>query len=367
MTCEEVRNHLLEYFDKTLDAPMMTRVATHLISCAPCGAEATELANCIHEVAALPTIDPPLGFAERVMAHVRELEAKPTIWERLFSLWNRNFPLQATAVVLIGITAAFLYHKEEQLKQRELNETAMKLAAVESKSARNDLTPVTPLKAEKKEELSAKPAREKEIVKRVEPAPAKRAASLSSSDQIPNVKSDIEAGLEERNDAPRKAPIPVQRDRNFRDVGGFNPGMPFGGVRQAAPWPAPAERSLAPLAEPAADVEFVVRRRPPQRFEAESDVDSLRKSAETDATPGRAPGSMAPSAPAAARMMSFTVIRFYNVAPEHYDSFKQELAAEAIVESETRLAKEALPTDRPLLIKLTILPSASSDPSAPSR
>jgi len=142
-------------------------------------------------------------------------------------------------------------------------------------------------------------------------------------------------------------------------------------VRQAAPRSAPMAPSLSALGERSADIEFVVRRRPPQRrdqLESPS-TDSLRKSAEADAAPNLAsrPGAVAAAAP---KIESIGEIRFYNVAPEHYEFFKKELAAESIIESESKPAakeKEVLLADRQLLIKVTILPPAISEPSTPSR
>ena len=83
MNCEEVAKHLTEYLDKNLDMAMTTRVATHVISCAHCRTESNELADCIQQVATLPVMEPPLGFAQRVMAQVRDSEPKASLWQRL--------------------------------------------------------------------------------------------------------------------------------------------------------------------------------------------------------------------------------------------------------------------------------------------
>ena len=84
MNCEEVANHFSDYLDQSLDTATMTRVATHIIACPLCRAESNEIADCIDQVASLPVLDPPIGFAQRVMAHVREVEEKPTVWQWLF-------------------------------------------------------------------------------------------------------------------------------------------------------------------------------------------------------------------------------------------------------------------------------------------
>ena len=155
----------------------------------------------------------------------------------------------------------------------------------------------------------------------------------------------------------------------FSGEGGFAPPMPLGGLRQAAPRPGTmALDRVVPLGERVADYEFVVRRRPPQRRDlAEAvDPDSKLKSAEADRA-----ARPAASAPAAPKIESIAEIRFYNVAAEHFEYFKKELASEAIIETEPKppaaKEKEVAGFDRLLLIKVTILPPALPEPNAPPR
>ena len=60
-------------------------------------------------------------------------------------------------------------------------------------------------------------------------------------------------------------------------------------------------------------------------------------------------------------------IRFYNVAAEHFEIFKKDLASEANIEAEPKnTAKEleaARQADRQLLVKVTILPAETSSNS----
>jgi hypothetical protein len=372
MNCEEVNHHLPDYLDKTLDTATMTRVATHLISCANCGAETSELTDCIEQVAALPALDPPIGFAQRVMAHVRELEEKPTIWQRLFLPWSARIPLQATALVMVGVIGMFLYQKDDQLKQSDPKSVTLS-DSVEPAKAESKAKSAVAFQSDQKEKFAAKAPIEQ--AKRTEPTARNKPAVLPESNQLASAQSEVEARLEEVKGAKRP-PIQAQEVINSREPGRFSGdaagfAIPLGGVRQAAPRSAPMSPSLSALGERSADIEFIVRRHPPQRrdqLESPS-TDSLRKSAEADAAPNLAsrPGAVASAAP---KIESIGEIRFYNVAPEHYEFFKKELAAESIIESESKPAakeKEVLLADRQLLIKVTILPPAISEPSTPSR
>jgi hypothetical protein len=132
------------------------------------------------------------------------------------------------------------------------------------------------------------------------------------------------------------------------------------GVRPA---PFPAER-LSLLSEPIPDYELVVRRRPPpqraDQFTSAGSQDSLQHQS----------GGVAASKSAEARRQaegssrgnnSPLEILWFSVPYDRYEQFKKELAAQAIVESELPVAvkeKEAsFIADRPLSIKVTVLPS----------
>jgi len=370
MNCEEVNTHLIDYLDKTLDTAMTTRVATHLISCPPCGAEASELADCMHQVAALPAMDPPLGFAQRVMAHVRELEAKPTLWQRMFLPWTQKLPLQAAALVMVGITGIVLYQKDEQLERTELKNMTL-AAALDPANPSDESRPRDIRQADKKKEPALRaPAA---LAKPAKPVVEKKQLSSPASQLSQSGKREAEVRSEEPK-ISRRAPIQVQEASTMRDVGRFSgetslvPPMPLGGLRPNTPRSGTlALDRLVPLGERVADYEFVVRRRPPPRRDLENAAskDPGAHSLEADfATPPAAPATINP------RIESIAEIRFYSVAPEHYEFFRKELASEAIIEAESTLAdkeREIAPFDRQLLIKVTILPPVSPQPAGAPR
>jgi len=111
--------------------------------------------------------------------------------------------------------------------------------------------------------------------------------------------------------------------------------------------------------EPNADIEFVVRRRSAQRYQAESEsADTVRKSAETGAN---TPSPLARrTAPSLSGMIVET--RWFTVAHEHLEQFKKDLSAQTVIESESIGAKreQELTANgaRPLAIKVIILPAA---------
>jgi len=120
--CEEIQAWLSDYMEGTLESGRQRAVEDHLYLCPNCQAVADDLAESIKSVASLPSVDPPPGFTQKVMAQVREEAAGPSLWERIFQPLSIKIPVHATAVVLVGVLAVYLYQKSEA-PQRELSKS----------------------------------------------------------------------------------------------------------------------------------------------------------------------------------------------------------------------------------------------------
>src|SRR5262252_632202 len=107
MNCEEVQPQLSDYLEKTLPSADLKIIEAHLSTCTSCRIETDYLAECIHQVASLPIVEPPIGFTQRVMARVREINERPSFWDRWIYPLRIKIPLQAAAVV-VGIFAVYL-------------------------------------------------------------------------------------------------------------------------------------------------------------------------------------------------------------------------------------------------------------------
>lgn len=385
MNCEEVSKHLTEYLDKTLDTAMTTRVATHVISCAFCRAESTELADCVRQVASLPEIDPPLGFAQRVMAHVRDIEPTPSLWQRLMLPLTSRAPVRVTALAIVAIGAIALYQKEQPLKQNsDVNLALRSTAQTQPKESEPTSTSATPPAAPKASAIDATKTAAASVPGQVakasdmatSPRPGSSVPAQSPQVTAPTpLRSEKESSGEETIVAPKRPPLRVQEVTTARDndsvIGetrGF--GVPFpASLGALRPAPMALERAV-PLGDRIADFEFIVRRRSPQRRDQVQNLgsaDALQKSNETENPSPATSLQSTPPAAARAKIESIAEFRFYNVAPEHFEIFKKELALEATIESEPKAtAKEieaARQADRQLLVKVTILPVNGAAPS----
>jgi hypothetical protein len=137
MTCDETRDTLSAYLDEALTADERSLVDAHLGGCAECRRELEALRA---TVALLQRVEParaPVGFVDRVVA-----AARPRPWYRraadavLLPL-SVKLPLEATAVVMVGLLAVYLFERSPELQRaaREVAPRQEAAAPVQEKAA----------------------------------------------------------------------------------------------------------------------------------------------------------------------------------------------------------------------------------------
>lgn len=361
MNCHEVQTHLSEYLDGALDSLRNKSLEGHLLACPVCRAEVDGLADCIRQVAQLPLLEPPPGFAQRVMAHTRALEDRPSLWQKVISPLRYPVPIQASAAVLVAILAVLLYRNEPPIKnnpptpatEKALTPSSTPPPSEKSSADQQNANSDSPLRAAARK-AKQDGGRAGTAEKASSPAPVASPSPKETTTQAA-AKAEVASAIGELRDLPHRPPIHAQEVatgrenlRPDRDPFGFGPtlGVPFRGF--FAP-----ERALSPLSEPSADVEFVVRRR---ESEQKKNADARRAESESRAASAVAKRSSAPATPQA---NSLTEVRWFTVPAGRYDQFKKELAAEATIDSERPIGSmtndlTANPS-RELLIKVIVL------------
>lgn len=117
MTCDETRDTLSAYLDEALAPDERSLVDAHLAGCPECRHELEALRG---TVALLQRVEParaPVGFVDRVVA-----AARPRPWYRraadavLLPL-SVKLPLEAAAVVMVGLLAVYLFERSPELQQ----------------------------------------------------------------------------------------------------------------------------------------------------------------------------------------------------------------------------------------------------------
>ena len=405
MKCEEVQEQLSEYLDTLQGGAVARGIETHLAGCAHCAEALADLAECRRLIAALPQVEPPIGFTTRVMAHVRETAARPNWRQRLFFPLPIKLPIQATAILVIGVLSVYLLQKEQSRKQllpgqepsvldggngqakRESGNSPTATPQAKSEALGDAaITQGQPQAVPKPEALSSlgkrPPSSEKEVTeaRRLEfatrkdslsslsparPAPS-RAANAPASEKSASVPPAVTSSeLPARPSKPIAGAIGVSQRAGALITPMASPSLdiliPGRGLRMPL-----AERSLESPAQPVADYEVVVRRHPlPPRQEptVPQGSSSLSSRDENDNA------KMADGNDAAARSYgaapSVVITSWHRVPANRYEQFKKDLATQGPIESETppfvQERESLFRSSEPLTIKVTILPPLPSD------
>jgi hypothetical protein len=217
MNCVEAQKHFADLLDHSRDE-RLRKVNDHLAACARCRQELAAVAACQQLVSALPPVEPPAGFTTRVMAEVRDTAHRPNLWQRLFSTLQVKLPLQATAVVLIGVLAVFIYHKESG--QRQSTNTDPPTSSLQKQAEADKLPPTVgrarALKpdAENPEEAGGQQQKVKRLPRTEQPrSPAEPAERSISGGIQPGAPA---AGLA---DGPGRSPAPSKLEKQSSAAG----------------------------------------------------------------------------------------------------------------------------------------------------
>ena len=363
MNCAEVEKRLPDLLDGTFPDSDQTRtVEEHIAGCWRCREERDSILECRRLVAALPVLEPPSGFVTRVMAEVREEAPRPNLRHWLYALLTLKLPMQATALVLIGILSLYVYQKGDRDKAPTLSHLLDRSAPPAKQSEALPQSADDTSRRRERVENAAKStaANAPEVKLRRESPEPDRAKSVAESDQGQPIETRRRAALPTQNVfSSRDGVQPASDIAEFAMPPSLPELFPTEDLRSM---PLPMRQALTGVSQPTADYEFVVRRRSLSRRDAADASASVRKNNETlEAASVRERNELEQSTG------SFTAnpvveVRWYSVWPHHYQQFKNELASESVIESETTPGKKestsAAKSDRQLMIKVVILPSA---------
>ena len=117
MTCPDAREQLSALLDDALTAAERAALETHLATCADCRREMERLRSTVTLLGRLGPAHAPPGFVDRVM-----IEAYRPAWPRrlldtLFRPLRVKLPLEAAAVLLVGISALYVYERTPEVRQ----------------------------------------------------------------------------------------------------------------------------------------------------------------------------------------------------------------------------------------------------------
>jgi Putative zinc-finger len=366
MNCQETQARLSEYLDCSLSATQLAIVQEHLAACPSCQEEAALLKETIEQVAALPLMDMPLGFNQRIMASVREIEIRPGYGERLFWGFRRSLPIHSTALVAMGILGIFLWAREDWQNQptlpssQQLSSTTVQESI--PTSAESDTKEVASRQADQQNDMpredtpnrapqpnrQASDERPKQTIETSTKIAAEPANSrgVKSAGSAPDVQP-VEAG---------RAPAATTRPESGGRGAPVIARTPVGNHAQSQ-WGTPVTFSFpvesefrSPAPEPFADYELTVRRRSRAAEAAQQDNSGEK-------APRRAIDRLMAAIPDHSRPQTIWV----NVPKNQYEQFKKELDALGTIESELAVPllreQSAVRGDGHVRVKLTAMPT----------
>jgi hypothetical protein len=393
MNCAQVQQQLSEYLDKSLDPALRKTVESHLAACSPCRAEADLLAECIRRIAALSEVEPPIGFAQRVIAHVKEMDTKPSFWEGLLFPFKFNLPMQATALVVVGIIAIYIFDPEPHMKRLAPSQQMFVPTATEPRPAAD--SPPARSEARTADEGIVQPMQRPPLASEQEagPSPAQRESARQRAVETPQeqilARKDapdrelpiasrpaFSVGAEQRESnpsisgiiqAPQKskvtAPIPVVSE-------------PKGFPLPAAP-AAPAPRDVpsfgsSPLGlerqrlAPAPDVEIIFRRHPQtanQESRQSPDASGKEEGGSATEQTGRSIDRLLLNLPESPTPQAVSLA----IPQNQYERLKTDLSRIGTIESESRAVFRDMAatsaTEVQLRVLLIVLPSDYRGPA----
>jgi putative zinc finger protein len=123
MTCPEARELLSGLLDDALAPAERQAIDVHLATCAECRRELAELRETVTLLKRLPPVHAPAGFVDRVVETAYRPSWPRRVADALFRPLRVKLPLEAAAVVLVGISALYVYQHAPEVQQVARQET----------------------------------------------------------------------------------------------------------------------------------------------------------------------------------------------------------------------------------------------------
>jgi anti-sigma factor RsiW len=366
MTCPDAREQLSALLDDALTAAERSALEMHLVTCPDCRRELEQLRGAVTLLGRLGPAHAPPGFVDRVMTQAYRPAWPRRLFDALFRPLRVKLPLEAVAVLLVGISALYVYERSPEV--RHLARPAAPVAPIAPAPPVTTASPSTGTAEEAPGPQSAAAGA------KVAPAEQERARKAPPSASPPGVTGNA---VETPGTGADKAPAPMT------DVRSAAPPAPQPEAKQdvkkeiqaeprpdavGAPAAAPVQK-LAKSAEPAPSRDALA-----SRPEADSGTSAVAPSAGSAAAPGArgsvgGAGTAAPAAPpheaaagdAAAQKSKSAVARLMRAADASGRlvvpaAEPAEVALDALLSrlGATRVARRVERTQGPILIDINV-------------
>jgi len=110
MECNNVQEKLSVYIEGMISPEERKLIDKHISSCSKCKEALYDLKKTLDYVHNLEDVEPPVWLTQKVMAKIHsEAEPKKGILQKLFYPLYIKLPIEAVAVVLIAVTALYIF------------------------------------------------------------------------------------------------------------------------------------------------------------------------------------------------------------------------------------------------------------------
>ena len=123
MTCHDARPQLSALLDDALSVAERQALEAHLAGCAECRRELEQLRETVALLGRLPPVHAPAGFVDRVMEEAYRPPWPRRLLDALFRPLRVKLPLEAAAVLLVGVSALYVYQHAPEVQQVARQET----------------------------------------------------------------------------------------------------------------------------------------------------------------------------------------------------------------------------------------------------
>ncbi len=142
MTCPDARVQLSAFLDEALSAAEQQALEAHLAGCAECRRELEQFRGTVALLGRLPPVHAPAGFVDRVMGEAYRPPWPRRFRDALFRPLRVKLPLEAAAVLLVGVSALYVYQRAPEVQQVARQETPMPPPAAPAAPAQPPAPPV---------------------------------------------------------------------------------------------------------------------------------------------------------------------------------------------------------------------------------
>jgi hypothetical protein len=124
MNCHDARELFSALVDDALDPTERSTLDAHLAGCAECRRELERFRATVALLRAVEPARAPAGFVDRVLEAARPAPLHHRLLRALFLPWPVKLPLEAAAIVLVGVMAVMLFRETPEPPRAARDEPA---------------------------------------------------------------------------------------------------------------------------------------------------------------------------------------------------------------------------------------------------